>query len=108
MVKKNINMDSYELDNAAYGHMRKHGIQRTKKSGPRKGETVHETVGGKPFKGGSRAKDAAIKSKIEGAKRPVHNAYSNYLQYKRMDKADPSGALKSRIKSGMRHSRRHK
>jgi len=43
-------MDSYELDNHAYEHMRKNGIHRTKKSGPRKGETVHETVGGKPFK----------------------------------------------------------
>ncbi len=43
-------MDAYELDNAAYAHMRKHGIHRTKKSGPRKGQTVHETVGGKPFK----------------------------------------------------------
>ena len=60
---------------------------------------------GKP---GSRAKDRAVKAKIEGAPaRSTHNAYANYLQYKRMDKADPTGALKSRIKSEYRHKRSH-
>ena len=54
----------------------------------------------------SREKDRAVKAKIEGAPaRSTHNAYTNYLQYKRMDKADPSGALKSRIKARSRKER---
>lgn len=58
---------------------------------------------------GLRAKDAAIKAKIGSAPaRSTHNAYANYLQYKRMNKADPSGALKARIKSGMRHERKNR
>lgn len=57
---------------------------------------------------GSRAKDAAIRAKIDKAgPRSTHNAYANYLQYKRMNKADPSGALKAKIKSQYRHDRRH-
>lgn len=43
-------MDAYESDNYAYEHMRKNGIHRQKRSGPRKGQYVHETVGGRPFK----------------------------------------------------------
>lgn len=49
-------MDSYELDNNAYSHMRENGIHRTKRSGPRKGQVVHETVSGKPFKGSALKK----------------------------------------------------
>lgn len=58
---------------------------------------------------GSRAKDKAIKDRIEGAGSGAgQNAYANYLQYKRMSKADPSGALKSRIKAKYRHESSHK
>ncbi len=54
-------MDGYESDKHAYEHMNKNGIHRQKRSGPRKGEWVHETVSGKPFKG--KAKADALKKK---------------------------------------------
>lgn len=55
---------------------------------------------------GARAQDAAVRGKLEGLKRPPHNAYANYLQYKRMEKADPTGGLKSKVKSGHRHDKK--
>lgn len=52
---------------------------------------------------GIRAKDKEVREKIENARGSSRQSYFNYQQYKRMDKADPSGALKSKIKSGHRH-----
>lgn len=72
-------MDAYESDNHAYAHMRKNGIHRQKKSGPRKGQWVHETVGGKPFH--PRKMDERLK-RIYGGKAVPAEAKARALKAK--------------------------